>query len=101
RKAESGLSASVVGHVRWQLTAILEMAKSDKLTDGNPAEGLVMPRCKAAGEKRTITRESIHRAEMALSIRERLMFHLGTLRVTFGRIASPVDPAFFCAPGGL
>ena len=78
RKAAAGLSASVVCHIRWQLVAIFGMAKSDGETvEGvNPAEGLVTPRCKEAGEKRTITADSIHRAEMVLEIRERLIFHL-------------------------
>jgi integrase len=77
-KAESGLSDSVVGHTRWQLVAIFGMAKSDGLTVGgvNPAEELVTPKCKPAGEKRTITADSIRKAEMVLDIRERLIFHL-------------------------
>jgi len=76
-KAESGLSGSVVKHVRWQLAAIFGMAKTDKLTSGvNPAEKLVNPKCKPAGEKRTITIDDIRRAEMVLDIRERLIFHL-------------------------
>jgi integrase len=77
-KAESGLSDSVVGHIRWQFVAIFGMAKSDGLTVAgvNPAEELVTPKCKAAGEKRTITANSIRKAEMVLDIRERLIFHL-------------------------
>jgi hypothetical protein len=78
RKAADGLSVSVVGHIRWQLVAIFGMAKSDGLTMAgvNPAEELVTPKCKESGERRTITADSIHRAEMVLDIRERLIFHL-------------------------
>jgi integrase len=74
-KAESSLSFSVVGHVRWQLAAIFGMAKSDGLTSVNPAEELVIPKCKEPGEKRTIAADSIGKAEMVLAIRERLVFH--------------------------
>jgi integrase len=69
----------VVGHIRWQLVAIFGMAKSDGLTMAgvNPAEELVTPKCKDAVEKQTITIDAIHKAEMVLNIRERLIFHLG------------------------
>lgn len=76
RKAAAHLSASVVGHVRWQLVAIFGMAKSDGLTKLDAAEELVMPRCKESGEKLTISADAIHRAEMVLEIRDRLIFHL-------------------------
>jgi hypothetical protein len=56
RKAEAALSASVVGHVRWQLVAIFGMARADGLTTVNPAEELVTPKCKDAGEKLTGSR---------------------------------------------
>lgn len=74
--AQASLSASVVGHVRWQLRAIFEMAQSDGLVAQNPAAALVMPRCKAAPAKRTISVEAVHRAQMALDLRERLFFRL-------------------------
>jgi hypothetical protein len=78
RKAAAGLSVSVVGHIRWQLVAILGMSKSDGLTMAgvNPAEEPVTPKCKEAGERRTMTADSIHKAEMVLEIWERLIFHL-------------------------
>jgi integrase len=76
RKAEADLSSSVVGHVRWQLVAIFGMARADGLTTVNPAEELVAPRCKDAGERLTIDADTIRRAEMVLNIRERLIFHL-------------------------
>ena len=50
RKAEAALSASVVGHVRWQLAAIFGMARADGLTIVNPAEQLVAPKCKEAAK---------------------------------------------------
>lgn len=75
-KAESNLSASVVGHVRWQLVAIFKMAMGDGAIKINPTDGLVTPKCKASGEKRTITVENMRRAQMVLDLRERLIFRL-------------------------
>jgi integrase len=70
------LSASIVGHIRWQLTAIFEMAEADQLVMKRPANGLVMPRCKDAPQKRTITADDVLRSQMVLPIRERLIFRL-------------------------
>jgi integrase len=74
--ARAGLSASVVGHVRWQLRAIFAMAQADGLVAQNPATALLMPRCKAAPAKLTISIEVIQRAQLALELRERLFFRL-------------------------
>jgi integrase len=70
------LSASVVGHVRWQLKAIFEMAEADQLVAKSPANGLVMPHCKDAPAKRTITPDEVLRAQLVLPLRERLIFRL-------------------------
>ena len=75
-KAAAGLSLSVVGHVRWQLVAIFAMAKGDGIITVNPTDGLVTPKCQGTVDKRVITVESIHRAQMVLEIRERLIFQL-------------------------
>lgn len=74
--AARGMSASVVGHVRWQLSAIFEMAYSDGLLALNPAAGLVTPRCKPAKSKRTLSVDDVRRAELALELRDRLIFRL-------------------------
>lgn len=77
RHAETlNLSASIVGHIRWQLVAIFDMALADQLVQANPAAGLVMPKCKAAPDKRTISVDDMLRAQMMLGIRERLIFRL-------------------------
>jgi len=77
QKAEAGLSVSVVGHVRWQLAAIFDMAEGDGLITVNPTHGLVTPNCKTPPDKRTITIESIIRGQLVLEIRDRLVFRLG------------------------
>jgi len=74
--AATGLSRSVVDHVRWQLVAIFDMALSDGLVTVNPATALVTPRCKDAGEKRTTSLDAMTKAEMVLDVRERLIVHL-------------------------
>ena len=76
-KAAAGLSSSVVGHVRWQLAAILEMAAADGLILRNPTKGLQMPTCQGTVDKRTIGASDIIRGQMVLEIRERLVFRLG------------------------
>jgi integrase len=75
-KAESNLSSSVVGHIRWQLVAIFKMAMGDGIITINPTDGLVTPNCKPAGEKQTISVENMRRAQLVLDIRERLIFRL-------------------------
>jgi integrase len=70
------LSASIVGHIRWQLKAIFEMAEADQLVVKSPANGLVMPNCKDAAPKRTITADDVLRGQLVLPIRERLIFRL-------------------------
>jgi integrase len=77
RHAEAlNLSDSIVGHIRWQLTAIFEMAEADQLVVKSPANGLVMPHCKEPPPKRTITPDDVLRSQMVLPIRERLIFRL-------------------------
>jgi integrase len=76
RLAGQGLSRSVVGHVRWQLKAIFEMACSDGLLPVNPAAALVMPRCKDPEKKKVLSSEEIQKAEIRLDLRDRLIFRL-------------------------
>jgi integrase len=58
------------------LKAIFEMAEADQLVTKSPANGLVMPRCKEAPPKRTITADDVLRSQMVLPIRDRLIFRL-------------------------
>jgi len=43
-KARSGLSRSMVSHLRWDLNAIFKMAGEDTIVQGNPAGSLVTQR---------------------------------------------------------
>jgi integrase len=58
------------------LAAIYEMAEGDGLVTINPTKGLINPRCKPAGEKKTITVDELLRGQMVLPLRERLILRL-------------------------
>jgi integrase len=75
-KAAADLSSSVVMHIRWQLVAIYRMAEGDGLVSVNPTKGLVNPKCKPEGEKKIFPLDYFERAQMALPLRERLVFRL-------------------------
>ena len=77
--AAEGLSASVVKHVRFQLSAIFKMAEADRLVPVNPAMALQTPKCKAPGEKRVLSPDLFRRAKMCLEIRGRLMLLLAVV----------------------
>jgi integrase len=77
--ASAGKSASIVKHVRWQLSAIFKMAAADGLISVDPSAGLINPRCKPSGKKRRLTAEDFQRAQMCLALRERLILRLGTV----------------------
>jgi hypothetical protein len=59
----------------WQKSP-LPLCRSALPTDNSPGNGLVMPLCKEAPPKRTITADDVLRSQMVLPIRERLIFRL-------------------------
>jgi integrase len=69
-------SSSIVGHVRWQLSAIFNMACADGLISVNPTLELQTPPCKPQKEKRVMTAQDFAWAQMCLELRERLIFLL-------------------------
>lgn len=77
--ATAGKSSSIVGHVRWQLKAIFDMAMADGLVQVHPAAALVQPVTKAAPVKRVMTADQVRVAEFALELRERLLFRLAAV----------------------
>lgn len=78
-KARSGLSNSVVGHLRWDLSAIFKMAGDDALVEGNPAGSLVIPKTAKCTPKRTMTKAEIQLALTQFDLRERVVFLLAVL----------------------
>jgi integrase len=75
-KAAAGYSYSIVAHIRWQLRAIFKMAKGDALIVTEPAESLNVPIEKSTETKRVIGPEQILKGQLALEMRERLVFRL-------------------------
>lgn len=78
-KARSGLSRSVVGHLRWDLNAIFKMAAEDTIIQGNPAGSLVTPKEAKNSDKRTMTKEQVQLALSVFDLRERIIFLLAAL----------------------
>jgi hypothetical protein len=78
-RAASGLSKSVVDHLRWDLHAIFKMAAEDALVIGNPAGSLVTPKAAKRPETRTMTKEEYNLGLSVLDVRERLIYRLAGL----------------------
>lgn len=78
-RATSGLSRSVVDHLRWDLNAIFKMAAEDGLVKGNPAGSLVTPREAKRHKMRNMTKEEYNLGLSVLDVRERLIYRLAGL----------------------
>ena len=76
RKAAAGLSFSVVDHLRWDLSAIFEMAVAEKVILTNPATRLYTPKYAPRGRTRAMTPEEVRLALNAVGQRERLLLHM-------------------------
>jgi len=77
--ASSGLSKSVVDHLRWDLNAVFKMAFDDAITKGNPAGSLVTPKGARTTVKRSLTIEETRSALSVLDLRDRIVFLLAVL----------------------
>lgn len=75
RKAKTH-SGSIVGHLRWHLSAIFRMAQGDGAIQVNPTLGLYTPATKVGAERRVMSEKQIVQALQALSLRERLVFRM-------------------------
>lgn len=78
-KAASGLSYSVVAHLRWFLRQILRMAVNDGHILRNPAELLFVPREAKRPEHTAMNREEVRKAFLAVDQRERLILKFAIL----------------------
>lgn len=72
-KAATGLSYSIVAHLRWDLRQILRMAVSEGYIPRNPAELLFIPREAKRPEHSAMTYEEVQKCFSALEQRERLI----------------------------
>jgi integrase len=76
QKARSGLSFSVVDHLRWDLRAICELAIEEGLIARNPAKSLYTPNTVAQASKRVMTEGEVTKCLLVLDLRERLIARL-------------------------
>jgi site-specific recombinase XerD len=78
-KAASGLSFSVIDHLRWDIAQIFEMAEAEGQVQRNPARLLFTPREAAKFERRVMTIEQVQLCLRFLGMRERLIAELAIL----------------------
>ena len=78
-KAASGLSYSVVAHLRWDLRQILRMAVSEGHILRNPADLLFIPRDAKRPEHTSMDMEEAKKCFAAVEQRERLILKLAIL----------------------
>jgi site-specific recombinase XerC len=76
RKAGSGLSFSLVGHLRWDLRHIFRVAVAEGIIERNPGELLFTPQNATRAVRRAATAEEMARVFSALDLRERLILKL-------------------------
>src|SRR5439155_10303764 len=79
RKAAAGLSFSVVGHLRWDLKQIFELAVAEGLVQKNPASLLFVPKGVKHPVQQVMSFEQVSRAFGALAQRERLIVKIAVL----------------------
>jgi integrase len=79
RKAAVGLSFSLVGHLRWDLKQIFELAVAEGFVQRNPASLLFVPKGVKHPVQRVMSFEEVSRAFEALAQRERLIVKVAIL----------------------
>ena len=75
-KADAELSFSVVDHLRWDLSAIFEMAVAEKMITSNPATRLYTPKHAPKGKTRAMTVQEVNIALGAVELREQVLIHM-------------------------
>ena len=79
RKADDGLSFSTVDHLRWDLSAIFEMAIAEKVIESSPATRLYTPKHAPKGTTRAMSVEEVQAAFAAVDLREEVLLHMAIL----------------------
>jgi integrase len=77
RKADEGLSFSVVDHLRWDLSSVFEMAIAEKVIESSPATRLYTPKHAPRGTTRAMSVEEVRIALAAVELREQLLLYMG------------------------
>ena len=75
-KAASGLSFSVVDHLRWDLSSLFEMAVSEKVIAVNPTTALYTPKTAKRTESLAMSADQVELALGAVEYRERVILRL-------------------------
>ena len=83
----SALSFSVVDHLRWDLSQIFNLARSEGAIHRNPAEFLVTPKNAAKPERSVMSREDVKKCVEVLPLRERLIFKAKEIQRYNGDVA--------------
>jgi len=78
-KAKSGLSFSVVDHLRWDLKQVFDMALAEGYIERNPALLLFTPKDAARRERRVMNMKEVQTCFAVLDQRERLIAKLAIL----------------------
>lgn len=76
QKAEAGLSHSIVDHLRWDLTSMLDMAVSARILRVNPATALYTPKAAKKGVGRVMSGKEVEQALDAVQFREKVILQL-------------------------
>jgi integrase len=76
QKAASGLSFSVVDHLRWDLTSLFELAVSEKVISVNPTPALYTPSSAKRVIGQAMSGEQVEQALDALEHREKVILQL-------------------------
>ena len=79
RKAQAGLSFSVVDHLRWDLKQIFDMALAEGHIERNPALLLFTPRDAAKPARRVMNMKEVQTCFAVLGRRERLIAKLAVI----------------------
>jgi integrase len=76
KKTKSGLSHSVVHHIRWDLRAIFRFAHQDGLVDLNAGESLFTPGIPGPRSRNVLTAEQVQQILRVLDLREQVVVRL-------------------------
>ena len=76
KKAASGLSFSVVDHLRWDLSSMFEMAVSEKVITVNPTASLYTPKTAKRNEGSAMSAEQVELALGTVEDREKVILSL-------------------------
>jgi site-specific recombinase XerC len=66
----------VVDHLRWDLSAIFEMAIAEKVIGANPATRPYTPKQAPKGQTRAMSVEQVNSAFAAVDLREQVLLHM-------------------------